>query len=102
MKKEVARLFKYVRPESGLEILVSGLIRFSPPQAFNDPFELKPNIRGFASIEIIDEIVAKNTPNILRQEYEKLPQYFRSALSYEEFIELSTTRCTDGNIDTPF
>lgn len=89
------RLFKYVPPESGLKMLVSGLIRFSPPQAFNDPFELKPNIKGFASTATVDESIVKNTPNILRQEYDKLPQYFRNNLSYDGFVNLSTIRLAD-------
>ena len=36
-------LYKYVTAER-VSVLRNGLVRFTQPQALNDPFEIKPNI----------------------------------------------------------
>lgn len=37
-----AKLFKYCTAEVGLKILETGKVRFTPPNEFNDPFDLNP------------------------------------------------------------
>jgi hypothetical protein len=41
-------VYKYV-PEDRVDVLESGMIRFSPPAVFNDPFELRPALRTVIS-----------------------------------------------------
>jgi len=43
MKNKPSSVFKFVSPER-MDILEKGLIRFTPPNDFNDPFELNPTI----------------------------------------------------------
>jgi hypothetical protein len=40
------RLYKYVSPER-FDVLQNGMMRFSPPMAFNDPFELSTTLSSF-------------------------------------------------------
>jgi len=52
------RLFKYF-PANRLPILIERLIRFSPPSAFNDPFEFLPCIRSIGTPSEINEQIQK-------------------------------------------
>ena len=42
------KLYKYLHPDR-IDVLKNKSIRFSPPVAFNDPFEFKPVLSGIAS-----------------------------------------------------
>jgi hypothetical protein len=42
-------LYKYVSAERGIDILGKGLIRFTQPGAFNDPFECRPFVQSLTS-----------------------------------------------------
>ncbi len=58
-------LYKYVTPER-IDILRNGLIRFTQPSAFNDPFECKPVIRSLTrGIDLSQPISIPPTKEIL-------------------------------------
>ncbi len=52
-------LYKYVTIER-FDILKYGHIRFTPPAAFNDPFELFPYIESIAPEKDIEEYILKH------------------------------------------
>lgn len=84
-------LYKYVTEER-LSILEDGLIRFTQPQAFNDPFELKPHIASLANNSDIENHFDKNLGPILREEYEKLPKPFKEAVPFSAFLAFAETK----------
>ena len=45
------RLFKYCTAEVGLKVLKTGKVRFTPPNEFNDPFDLNP-AHNFAEADL--------------------------------------------------
>lgn len=81
-------LYKYLKFSDGLKVLQTGLIRFSPPQTFNDPFELKPNIAGFSPSDELD-FNMERLPQILESEYQNFPPYIKTALPYDRYVELT-------------
>lgn len=63
-------LYKYVSSER-LDILESGLIRFTQPGAFNDPFEMKPSINSIASEGFLEKTFQDGFENSLTNVYEE-------------------------------
>ena len=51
-------VYKYLSPER-IDVLESGLLRFTPPVAFNDPFETSAFVTGFLRPERRRELVAR-------------------------------------------
>lgn len=82
-------LYKYLKLSVGLKVLQTGLIRFSPPRAFNDPFELKPNIAGFAPSNELTDYSREKSPQVLESEYRGLPSFIKVGLLYDEFVVLT-------------
>lgn len=78
------RLFKYLTEER-VSFLRDGLIRFSQPQVFNDPFELKPLFSSFGSGEYFEQRVREGFDEIIREEYEAQSADFKVAISYSAF-----------------
>ena len=76
------RLFKYLHP-SRIDVLERARIRFSPPHAFNDPFDLKPNIQGFVSRESWNRNFMGALPKAIDEEYARLPESVRATLPRE-------------------
>lgn len=85
-------LYKYFKAEVGLKTLETGLIRFSPPNAFNDPFEMKPNIIGLTSSDQLDESIREEIPEEIKDEYLKLPAYIKSSMPFEEYLRFAAER----------
>ncbi|MES9901598.1 MAG: DUF2971 domain-containing protein [Sedimenticola sp.] len=77
-------LFKYVNEER-IDILESGLVRFTQPQAFNDPFELNPHISSLADEPYLDDSFNSNFETIIIEEYEQQPESFKSAISLLQY-----------------
>src|SRR5712692_1690102 len=79
-------LFKYLRPER-IDVIEKLEIRFTQPDALNDPFELLPR---FESLIPEAETLAHYSATpvdfeaILHQAYAMLPDEYRSRLSYED------------------
>jgi len=79
-------LYKYLRPVR-VDVLNKLEIRFTQPNALNDPFELRPR---FESLIREAEVLASYSATpvdfdpILRQAYSMIPEESRSLLPYEE------------------
>ena len=66
-------LYKYLHPDR-IDVLKNRTIRFSPPIAFNDPFEFKPVISSIASDEYVNAYVAENLESLVESELSKVPE----------------------------
>ena len=53
-------LYKYVAPYL-ISILENGLIRFTPPARFNDPFEMRPYYKALADEDAIKQVLAEQS-----------------------------------------
>ena len=73
-------LYKYVGPER-MDVLKNRCIRYSQPDAFNDPFEIKPFISKLASEEAL--------PGAVQQKFASIPAQLRNTISFEEFNRVS-------------
>src|SRR5260370_15486274 len=63
----VPRLFKYVKPKTGISILENKTLQWSIPNSFNDPFEFKnPFAYGFEWDELL-EVALQEYAKILTQ-----------------------------------
>lgn len=85
------KLYKYLN-EDRISILEDGLVRFTQPQAFNDPFELKPQLSSLASDSMIAEELNEQFEDIIKNEYLKLPSEIKQNISYSKFLEYSYTK----------
>jgi len=77
-------IYKYVS-EDRLSILEDGLIRFTQPRAFNDPFEFRPHIYEISDDEYLDDALDEQYDEILETEYSKLPLELKSHISLANF-----------------
>ena len=84
-------LYKYLSPDR-ISILRDGLIRFSQPQAFNDPFELKPHIAEIADRERLKENLEANLQQLLKEEYAKQPAHVRAVVPFEFFLKFAMSK----------
>ena len=82
-------LYKYLRPVR-VDVLNKLEIRFTQPNALNDPFELRPR---FESLIREAEVLASYSATpvdfdpILRQAYSMIPEESRSLLLIERFAQ---------------
>lgn len=76
-------LYKYATKER-IDILEGGMIRFTQPIAFNDPFELKPHINSLCSTEETHKVIEDNIEQIIKNEYERLPLEIRNSITAED------------------
>lgn len=70
-------LYKYIVPDR-IDILQRGQIRFTPPGALNDPFELRPFFEHLMTNDEVREMadsdeLQRQTLVSIRREYDKLP-----------------------------
>jgi Protein of unknown function (DUF2971) len=79
-------LFKYVTPDR-VDILTNGEIRFSPPESFNDPFELKPHLPCFGTEEFYRRNFDSPFLKLIEQEYEALPAHLKAVVTKEGYAE---------------
>jgi hypothetical protein len=78
------KLYKYLPPER-IDVLSNGLIRFTQPALFNDPFEMSPYISAIASEEEIDEIFDAKHEAQVEEQYLNHNRAFRRRNSLERF-----------------
>lgn len=94
------RLYKYLHPDR-VDVLEGGLLRFSQPSAFNDPFEVMPAVReaipADQAISIFDEHIRSNEDD-LRSRFQQelannqeigqllrlLPAEYRETFTFED------------------
>lgn len=79
-------LYKYFGP-SAAKVLESGLLRYTPMGAFNDPFEGSPEITGLSGEEKFKKQVAGILPEETRRAYDALPRDIRQRISEEQMLE---------------
>ncbi len=81
-------LYKYLS-EDRISILKDGLIRFTQPQAFNDPFEFKPHVTGIGSDAYLEDSFNQSYEAIYREEYENQPDERKARISLDEFSKFA-------------
>lgn len=81
-------IYKYVTSER-VDVLQSGLIRFTHPGALNDPFDLKPHFKSLANRDFIMEQLSGQPIDLeygFREAYSSFPEDFKKQYSYDEFM----------------
>lgn len=87
------RLYKYFHPNH-VDLLEQAQLRFSPSHAFNDPFDLKPNIQGLASREYWNAQFRKGLPKVVEEQYAELPAEKREQVSVQMAQALVNTKAS--------
>jgi hypothetical protein len=80
-------LYKYFGPDR-VDVLASGLIRYTPLGAFNDPFEGQPEVTSLNTEAGTRDLLNAVLPQAAREAYNELPAEARAALPYEFFEQL--------------
>lgn len=78
------KLYKYVTAER-IDILKSGMIRFTQPSVFNDPFEMSPYIEAIATDQFIDNKFNKEHQAHVLKAYNNRPFSFRWKIPFSQF-----------------
>lgn len=80
-------LYKYVTAER-IDVLKTGLIRFTQKNGLNDPFELRPDFQNVMSREQIEAIRPTEEMLLisLRKEYENLPEDKKHQMSFDDLL----------------
>ncbi|WP_146143863.1 DUF2971 domain-containing protein [Photobacterium phosphoreum] len=81
------KLFKYLHPDR-IDVLKNLSIRFSPPIAFNDPFEFKPAISGIVSNEYLMKHLEDNWDSVIESQFSKLPENIKTVLTKQQLKAL--------------
>lgn len=81
-------LYKYLHPDR-VDILKNCLIRYTPSQAFNDPFEVKPYISKISEKADGKAMLEENLPELIRKVYNDFPLELRMFMQYDQFYELA-------------
>lgn len=84
-------LYKYVS-ENRMSIIKDGLIRFTQPQAFNDPFELKPYISTVAKESYIEELINSTFEKLIHQEYDNQPHQIKNSLPLSQYLAFAKSK----------
>ena len=80
------KLYKYVTSDR-IDILTNGLIRFTQPAAFNDPFEMSPFIKEIASDSEIEAMLDDQHVARVREQYMKNNREFKRARTFENYLK---------------
>jgi hypothetical protein len=78
------KIYKYVTTER-IDILETGLIRFTQPSVFNDPFEMSPYIEAIATDQFIDKKFNKEHEAHVLKAYNKRPFSFRWKIPFSTY-----------------
>jgi hypothetical protein len=80
-------LYKYFTPER-IDVLSKARIRFTQPNALNDPFELKPFFRTTLNPATFRDNIRKrlDLPRALRDKYDHFPQSIKDQIAKEKFV----------------
>lgn len=80
-------------------MLDEGLIRFTQPGAFNDPFEMQPFFQSLAPDDDIEQQFLSEGESILEAEYGNLPLQHRALIPYEfirQYAAMKQQEMLDG------
>jgi len=94
-KRHIDYLYKYVNEERH-SLLLDGLIRFTQPQGFNDPFELKPVVKSLASDSRIKTGLDNTIIEVIREQFKNVPE----SKEKEDFIQSLIGKTQEKNIKT--
>lgn len=84
-------LYKYVT-EDRIDILTNGMIRFSQPSSFNDPFEFKPHISSLGDRDYIEEFFHNNSHEILLEQFNELPDIIKDQVSFSDIEKIANDK----------
>lgn len=79
------RLYKYIQPDR-IDILRDGMIRFTQPAVFNDPFEMNPHIEAIVSEGYIEKRMAEQHESDVLKAYNEKPFSFRWRTPFKKFL----------------
>jgi len=79
-------LYKYVTPER-IDIIENLMIRYTQPEALNDPLEGKVVFDQFASEAEMEKTFQENFVNELKNQYELLPQDIKKHITLKGFVK---------------
>lgn len=91
MESSPATLYKYFGPDR-VDVVASGLLRYSPLGAFNDPFEGQPEITSLTTEAGARASLSEILPQEARAAYDALPKEARAALPYALWEKLLASR----------
>ena len=73
------KLYKYLHPDR-IDVLKNQSIRFSPPIAFNDPFEFKPVMSGVASNDFFQKYMDKHLDEVIEDQLTEIPDEIKNTM----------------------
>jgi len=83
-------VYKYLAPER-FDVLREARIRFTQPNALNDPFELKPFFKTIFNMDTFRNKIRQKMdfrPALL-EKYEKMPREIRNKFTPDQFVQLA-------------
>jgi hypothetical protein len=78
------KLYKYAIPDR-IDILRDGMIRFTQPAAFNDPFEMSPYLAAIVSEDYIAARMATDHDPHVAESYNRLSREIRRKISFKQY-----------------
>ncbi|AWJ82833.1 hypothetical protein TSH58p_04450 [Azospirillum sp. TSH58] len=84
------KLYKYVTADR-IDVIQNRMIRFTPPFALNDPFEMQPIIGGLADDDFLEREFEENYETTIRRLYESEP-IFSLVMPFDAFRLLAMQR----------
>lgn len=88
-------LFKYFGPDRA-DVLLTRSLKFTPLGEFNDPFEGRPHIQGFATEETTLGLFEEHLPKEMEAGYDQLPPEARAVMSREQYLALAVPLMREG------
>lgn len=81
------KLYKYFTPER-TDVLRDNIIRYTQPEALNDPFEAKPHITKVANDREIEQAMDEMLVGEVKKVYDNLSEEKKSLLTFEETLSI--------------
>ncbi len=83
-------VYKYLQPER-LDVIRDARIRFTQPNALNDPFEMKPFFKTIFNMDTFSERIRRQMDfrPVLLEKYEQMPREVRKKFTSEQFMQLA-------------
>jgi hypothetical protein len=80
-------LYKYL-PPIRVDVLERNLVRYTPPGAFNDPFETSPHISGLMATHALAQTASEVLSQARNEIWAQLPDATKSGLKRDDFDRL--------------
>ena len=84
-------LYKYVH-EDRIDILKYGLIRFTFPSAFNDPFEMQPVISAVSTPDSMELAFQNGWEQLLWEQYQDPFNLIKNLISFNQFKQYAKSK----------